>query len=88
MLCSMVSLALGPPRSVLTHPIRKAVDAHRHWFRNTLQELLEEIDIEDPGHVADELVMLRDGAMVSGYLSDPAVVASALYDAGRAIIRR
>ena len=70
------------------HPIRKAVDAHRHWFRNTLQELLEEIEVEHPGHVADQMVMLRDGAMVSGYLSDPAVVASALYDAGRAIIRR
>jgi hypothetical protein len=30
--------------------------------------------------------MLRDGAMVSGYLSDPAIIASALYNAGRAII--
>jgi hypothetical protein len=30
--------------------------------------------------------MLRDGAMVSGYLSDPSVVADALYKAGRAII--
>ncbi len=32
--------------------------------------------------------MLRAGAMVSGHLSDPAIVASALFDAGRAIIRR
>jgi AcrR family transcriptional regulator len=70
------------------HPIRRTVDAHRQWFHDTIQELLEEIDVDDPGHVADELVMLRDGAMVSGYLSDPAIVARALYDAGRAIIAR
>ena len=38
------------------------------------------------GRVADELVTLRDGAMVSGYLSDPAIAARVLYDAGRAII--
>jgi hypothetical protein len=30
--------------------------------------------------------MLRDGAMVSGYLSDPSAVADALYNAGRAVI--
>jgi AcrR family transcriptional regulator len=68
------------------HPIRQVVDAHRHWFKNTLQELLEEIDVQNAEHVADQLVMLRDGAMISGYLSDPHTVASALYDAGRAII--
>jgi hypothetical protein len=30
--------------------------------------------------------MLRDGAMVSGYLSDPSAVADALCNAGRAVI--
>jgi hypothetical protein len=30
--------------------------------------------------------MLRDGALVSGYLSDPSTVADALYNAGRAVI--
>jgi hypothetical protein len=36
--------------------------------------------------VADQLVMLRDGAMVSGYLSDPSAVADALGNTGRAVI--
>jgi hypothetical protein len=30
--------------------------------------------------------MLRDGAMVSGYLSDPSIMADALYNADHAII--
>jgi AcrR family transcriptional regulator len=68
------------------HPVRRAVDAHRRWFRQTIQDLLEEISVRDPAQAADQLVMLRDGAMVSGYLSDPAAVAGALYNAGRAVI--
>jgi AcrR family transcriptional regulator len=68
------------------HPIRQVVDAHRRWFKDTIEELLDEIDVPNAAEVADELVMLRDGAMVSGYLSDPRIVASALYNAGRAVI--
>lgn len=68
------------------HPVRLAVDAHRRWFKQTIQDLLDEINVPNPALVADQLVMLRDGAMVSGYLSDPATVADALRNAGRAII--
>ena len=68
------------------HPVRRVVDDHRRWFRQAIQDLLDEIQIPDSALVADELVMLRDGAMVSGYLSDPRTVADALYNAGRAVI--
>ena len=68
------------------HPVRLAVDAHRRWFRQTIKDLLDEINVPDPALVADQLVMLRDGAMVSGYLSDPATVADALRNASRAVI--
>jgi AcrR family transcriptional regulator len=68
------------------HPVRRTVDAHRRWFKLAIQDLLDEIEVPDSARVADELVMLRDGAMVSGYLSDPSVVAEALYNAGRAVI--
>jgi AcrR family transcriptional regulator len=68
------------------HPVRKTVDAHRRWFKQTIQDLLDEMNIADSARIADELVMLRDGAMVSGYLSDPQAVATALYNAGRAVI--
>jgi AcrR family transcriptional regulator len=68
------------------HPVRRVVDAHRRWFGQTIQDLLDEISIPDSARVADQLVMLRDGAMVSGYLSDPSTVAEALDNAGRAVI--
>jgi AcrR family transcriptional regulator len=68
------------------HPIRKTVDAHRRWFKQAIEDLLDEMDVPDSARVADELVMLRDGAMVSGYLSEPSAVADALYHAGRAVI--
>jgi AcrR family transcriptional regulator len=68
------------------HPVRRVVDSHRRWFRQTIQDLLDEINVPDSARVADELVMLRDGAMVSGYLSDPRTVARALGNAVRAVI--
>jgi AcrR family transcriptional regulator len=69
------------------HPVRRVVDAHRRWFRQTLQDLLDESAVPDSARVADQLVMLRDGAMVCGYLSDPSVVADALDKAFRAVIQ-
>jgi AcrR family transcriptional regulator len=68
------------------HPVRRVVDAHRRWFRQTIQDLLNEINVPDSARAADQLVMLRDGAMVSGYLSDPSIVADALDKAFRAVI--
>jgi hypothetical protein len=68
------------------HPVRRVVDAHRRWFKQLIQDLLDEMNVPDPARVADQLVMLRDGAMVSGYLSDSSIVADALCSAGRAII--
>jgi AcrR family transcriptional regulator len=68
------------------HPVRRVVDAHRRWFRQLVKDLLDEMGVPGSARVADQLVMLRDGAMVSGYLSDPGTVADALYNAGRAII--
>ena len=68
------------------HPVRRAVDAHRRWFRQTIQDLLDEIEVPNSAQVADQLVMLRDGAVVSGYLSDPSTVAAALRSACRAVI--
>jgi AcrR family transcriptional regulator len=68
------------------HPVRRVVDAHRRWFRQTIQDLLNEINVPDSARAADQLVMLRDGAMVGGYLSDPSIVGDALDKAFRAVI--
>jgi AcrR family transcriptional regulator len=68
------------------HPVRRVVDAHRRWFRQAIKDLLDEINVRDSARAADQLVMLRDGAMVSGYLSDPSAVAGALDKGVRAVI--
>ncbi|RCG25884.1 hypothetical protein DQ384_30700 [Sphaerisporangium album] len=68
--------------------MRQVVRAHRIWFKQTIEDMLREIGVVDTADVADQLVMLRDGAMVSGYLGDPSTVARALYNAGSAVIRR
>ncbi|MDP9793255.1 AcrR family transcriptional regulator [Catenuloplanes nepalensis] len=49
------------------HPVHRAVMAHRQWFADTIAELL-------PAPAARRFVLLRDGAMASGCLTDPAAV--------------
>ncbi len=69
------------------HPVRQVVDAHRRWFKGTVEEMLQEIGVADVSGVADQWLMLRDGAMVGGYLGDPQTIARSLYNAGRAVIK-
>lgn len=52
------------PRSA----VRQTVAAHRAWFRSTLEQLLTDAGSPDPAAGAAELVLLRDAAMVGGYL--------------------
>src|ERR1700754_307022 len=69
------------------HPARKAIATHRAWFATFVKDLLGEMAIPDRESVADQLIILRDGAMVTGYLGpDPAALADPLIKAGRAAI--
>ena len=68
-----------------THPVRQVVDSHRAWFLEMLTKLTESVGITDPA-VADELMMLRDGAMVTGYLGNAEKVSAALLSASRAVM--
>ncbi len=72
-------------------PVRKVVAEHRAWYRETFTAMLGQLDVADAEQAADELMMLRDGAMLSGYLGEPSRVGDALeraifavIDAGRA----
>ena len=63
--------------------VRIAVGTHRAWFRGALERLLGAAGSPDPAAAAGELVLLRDAAMVGGYLDGwdvvrPAFVASAV----------
>ena len=58
--------------------VRKLVAEHRGWYRSSFAEMLENLGVASPDEVANEVLMQRDGAMLSGYLDDPAEVGRAL----------
>lgn len=69
------------------HPVRQTVAAHRAWFTAVLAQLLTELGVADPDHAVEHLMMLRDGAMVGGYLGAVTQArAQSLVAAGRAVV--
>ena len=82
--CAFINAAAEYPEA--GHPVRLAVERHRSWLRGLAVELLGELGLDDPGPAADQLLMLRDGAMVHGYVADGAGVADALIHAGASIV--
>lgn len=67
--------------------VRITVGTHREWFRSQLEALLTASGAADPALAAGELVLLRDAAMVGGYLDGwdrvrPAFIAAATRVAG------
>jgi len=68
------------------HPIRQAISEHRDWFTEFLEDHLGRISHPSPGAAADELYLLRDGAMGGGYAGDPIAATSALHRAADRIL--
>lgn len=68
------------------HPVRAAVSAHRRWLHGLVAGRLRQLDAANPDQLADQLLMLRDGAMVHGYVEDGTAVGPALAAAGRALV--
>lgn len=68
-------------------PVRTAVDAHRAWTLDYFTGIAAKSASGDGSSVARQLMLLRDGAMVNGYLNDPESVARSLGGAFEAIIR-
>lgn len=56
------------------HPVRRAIDDHRTWFAELVQALFEAVSTQGARESAQLFVLLRDGAMASACLSDPALV--------------
>ena len=52
-------------------PVRIAIRAHRAWFQGTLADALAAASRPDPAAGARALVLLRDAALVGGYLDGP-----------------
>jgi AcrR family transcriptional regulator len=56
------------------HPVHQAVLAHRQWFQATVTDLFAQIEDSSAEAAARHFVMLRDGAMAAGCLSDADLV--------------
>ncbi len=67
--CAFLNAAAEYPDPI--HPVHQAVLRHRQWFLATIAELFSETGKPDPEPAARHFVMLRDGAMAAGCLSDP-----------------
>jgi AcrR family transcriptional regulator len=70
--CAFLNAAAEYPDPA--HPVHKAVLAHREWFLRTITDLMAGVSETRPEAAARHFVMLRDGAMASGCLSDPAPI--------------
>lgn len=85
--CPFINAAAELPDE--DHPGRAVITAHRAWLTTQISDLLRALGAEHPVVQAEQLMMLRDGAMVSGYLGGaPAEVSSTLVAGGRTIIGR
>ncbi|MFJ7217736.1 TetR/AcrR family transcriptional regulator [Amycolatopsis sp. NPDC098790] len=69
------------------HPVHQAVLAHREWFLGTVTDLLAQVGDTPPEPAARHFVMLRDGAMASGCLSDPVQVGDTFLQGVDGILR-
>ena len=67
-------------------PVRMTVDAHRQWTFDYFAEVASEAGSQEAAAVARQLMLLRDGAMVNGYLGEPSAVADSLGAAFTSIV--
>ena len=65
--------------------MRRIVTAHRTWFRQSLAELARAAGLPDPDAAAAALVLLRDAALVGGYLDGVEVTAPAFVATARQV---
>jgi len=70
--CAFLNAAAEYPNPA--HPVHQAVLTHRQWLLDTMTELFDATGKPDAEPAARHFVMLRDGAMTAGCLTDPAPI--------------
>jgi AcrR family transcriptional regulator len=83
--CAFINAAAETPDP--HDPVRAVVDAHRRWTHDLFARIAAEAGVTDPETTARRLVMLRDGAMIGGYLGEPDEISETLHGAYLAAIR-
>ncbi|MFB4350748.1 TetR/AcrR family transcriptional regulator [Microbacterium sp. CR_7] len=82
--CAFINAAAEYPDR--DDPVRVAVDAHRGWLLDFFARIAEQAGADDVASVANQLMILRDGAMVNGYLGDAPALAGSLEAAYASIL--
>jgi AcrR family transcriptional regulator len=81
--CPFINAAAEYPQE---GPVRALIGEHREWFRTTLEQLAREAGLVEPAEVAASLVLLRDAALVGGYLDGQDRVAPAFERTARGVL--
>lgn len=67
-------------------PVRAVINEHRQWMLDEFASIAAEAEVTDADLTAQQLMILRDGAMVNGYLGESASVTAALSAAFASVI--
>lgn len=81
--CPFINAAAEYPED---GPVRALIAEHRAWFRGTLRALAAAAGLRDPDQVAGALVLLRDAALVGGYLDGRGLVAPVFAETAQTVI--
>ena len=84
--CPFINAAAEYPDA--SSPVREVIAEHRGWFRATLRAVAADAGVGDPDGVADSLVLLRDAALVGGYLDGPEHVRESFVRTAGAVVGR
>lgn len=81
--CPFINAAAEYPNE---GPVRDLIDEHRAWFRGVLTEVAAGAGLSEPAEVAASLVLLRDAALVGGYLDGSDTVAPAFIRTAHTVV--
>jgi len=83
--CPFINAAAEYPDA--TSSVRKTVRSHRDWFAATLEQALVAAGRGDAAEKARALVLLRDAALVGGYLDGPDTIRGTFVSTARTVAR-
>ena len=81
--CPFINAAAEYPDA--TSAVRKTVRSHRDWFATTLEQALVSAGRDNAAERAKALVLLRDAALVGGYLDGPDAIRGTFVSTARTV---
>lgn len=82
--CPFINLAIELPDE--NHPARIIAAASKTRLKTQLENLVARLSVADPGRVAEQILLLVNGAYANGSIDRHSVTAAGLKDAAAAII--